>query len=75
MFFDDEDMKMRTDEVSGEDLLVGDGVILLCTDINYIHHFEEYTGPLPFVRRIMKFTNGRSCSITDNGKYKILKRI
>ena len=75
MFFDDEDMRNRTEEVDGEKLQVGDGVILLWSDINYIHHFEQYKGPLPFVKRIAKFTNGRRCSIEDGGKYKILKRI
>lgn len=74
MFFDDECIKTMTEDVDGEDLRVGDGVILLISDLNYIHHFEEYTGPLPFVRRKAVFTNGKKCSITDT-KYKMLKRM
>lgn len=74
MFFDDDCIASMTEEIDGDKLRVGDGVILLVSDINYIHHFEEYSGSLPFVRRTAVFTNGRRCSITDR-KYKILKRM
>lgn len=74
MFFDNADIKTMTEEIEGKDLQVGDGVILLISDINYIHHFDEYSGPISFVRRTAVFTNGKRCSITDT-KYKILKRM
>lgn len=74
MFFDNADIKTMTEEIEGKDLQVGDGVILLISDINYIHHFDEYSGSIPFVRRTAVFTNGKRCSITDT-KYKILKRM
>lgn len=74
LFFDEDSIGTMTEEVNGEDLRVGDTVIMLFSDLNIIHHFKEYNGPLPFVNRIAKFTNGRGCSIS-NGKYKILRRM
>ena len=75
LFFDKENMRAMQECVKGKDLEIGDTVILLVSDLNIIHHFEEYTGPLDFVDRIAKFTNGRGCSICNDGDYTILRRI
>lgn len=74
LLLDKDSIDAMTEEVNGEDLQIGDTVIILFSDLNIIHHFEEYNGPLSFVNRIAKFTNGRGCSIS-NGKYKILRRM
>lgn len=65
---------MVTEEVPGNELKVGDTIILLVTDTNVIDHFDEYTGPLDFIERIMRFTNGRSCSVSKDSRYKRLVR-
>lgn len=67
--------KLVTEDVPGNELKVGDAIILLVTDTNVIDHFDDYTGPLDFVERIMRFTNGRSCSVSKESCYKRLVRI
>lgn len=73
-FFDAQDVKDRTFEIPESEIQIGDGMILMVSDIHIVHHFEEYTGPLDFVSRIAKFTDGRGCSLEKGHYYRIVKR-